>query len=612
MMHHVVTTTALLATVVSIVCAATIPLPLGDTVGAGWGTNIHWTSETRPGETAMLAKAFRVARMDFKWSEIEATCGKYDFSAYDTLLTTMEAHGVQPYWILDYGNPCYPSPDTNACKTAAGCKKQCGTSFQTCAADGVWYCCETIDGVHPCNGMHNCSSNPTLHACACLNEDGIDTPPGSDDSQRVNSVPTALSHASPTTHAKTSLGDNAPCNTEACISAFGRFAAAAAAHFKGHGIIFECLNEPNGMGQDNSSVITALCLGAGAEFAKVGELFVGPATSGIDWTYLNNTMNDGILAAFGALSVHPYRGQAPETVIDDYTRLRALIASHGRTPAQQHLPVVSGEWGYTSATLPCAYPNRVDNATQAAYLARMWLTNTLAGIPVSINYDWSDGSNGPADCESNFGSVTLQPGPPGGDPFVPKPKYMAALALQTALGSYQHAGPRVTPNEVPAGTDTGNVFILPFYNTSSSSPSTTHTMDGGPSSKDGDTRRAFAVWSNQTSEVPCTGAPVKSRLDCGHYGISKGDCLSPSNPKGPTCCWEPNQPTVGGPQCYKVTHEVAVSVSFQAGAGCWKVVDVLGSVLFGGTPVCADAHGVLTVSTGQGTPVYLVSSSSSS
>lgn len=38
--------------------------------------------------------------MDFTWGRIEATCGKYNFSAYDTLLTTMEAHGVQPYWIL--------------------------------------------------------------------------------------------------------------------------------------------------------------------------------------------------------------------------------------------------------------------------------------------------------------------------------------------------------------------------------------------------------------------------------------------------------------------------------------------------------------------------------
>jgi hypothetical protein len=33
--------------------------PLEATVGSGWGTNIHWTAETRKGEAAMLSKAYR-------------------------------------------------------------------------------------------------------------------------------------------------------------------------------------------------------------------------------------------------------------------------------------------------------------------------------------------------------------------------------------------------------------------------------------------------------------------------------------------------------------------------------------------------------------------------
>jgi len=47
--------------------------------------------------------------MDFTWGAIESKCGLYDFTAYDILLSTMLAHGVRPYWILDYGNSCYPS-----------------------------------------------------------------------------------------------------------------------------------------------------------------------------------------------------------------------------------------------------------------------------------------------------------------------------------------------------------------------------------------------------------------------------------------------------------------------------------------------------------------------
>ena len=79
-------------------------------VGDGWGTNIHWTHEPVPGEAAQLARAFRTVRMDFSWGSIEKTCGEFDFSDYDALLDTMTEHGLRPYWILDYGNPCYPPP----------------------------------------------------------------------------------------------------------------------------------------------------------------------------------------------------------------------------------------------------------------------------------------------------------------------------------------------------------------------------------------------------------------------------------------------------------------------------------------------------------------------
>jgi hypothetical protein len=77
---------------------------------------------------------------------------------------------------------------------------------------------------------------------------------------------------------------------------------------------------------------------------------------------------------------------------------------------------------YTTATSACHYPNRCDETTQAAYLARMWLTNTMAGVPVSINYDWSNGSDNATDCESNFGAVRHEPTGRPAEPFSPKPK----------------------------------------------------------------------------------------------------------------------------------------------------------------------------------------------
>ena len=47
----------------------------------------------------------------------------------------------------------------------------------------------------------------------------------------------------------------------------------------------------------------------------------------------------------------------------------------------------------------------MDETQGGAYLARMWLANTLAGVNVSINYDWRDGGTDLTNCEGNFGSV---------------------------------------------------------------------------------------------------------------------------------------------------------------------------------------------------------------
>lgn len=73
----------------------------------GFGVNIHFT-DPNPGELNMLSGAgFRWVRMDFKWDATEKERGRYDFSAYDRLMTELDAHGVRALFILDYGNPLY-------------------------------------------------------------------------------------------------------------------------------------------------------------------------------------------------------------------------------------------------------------------------------------------------------------------------------------------------------------------------------------------------------------------------------------------------------------------------------------------------------------------------
>lgn len=56
----------------------------------------------------MLASAgVKWIRMDFIWADTERAPGKYDFSAYERLVASMEKHGIRGYFILDYGNPWY-------------------------------------------------------------------------------------------------------------------------------------------------------------------------------------------------------------------------------------------------------------------------------------------------------------------------------------------------------------------------------------------------------------------------------------------------------------------------------------------------------------------------
>lgn len=71
------------------------------------GVNIHFT-DPRPGEMEMLADAgFRIVRMDLSWGATEREKGKYDFSAFDRLMTALDAHKIRALLILDYSNRHY-------------------------------------------------------------------------------------------------------------------------------------------------------------------------------------------------------------------------------------------------------------------------------------------------------------------------------------------------------------------------------------------------------------------------------------------------------------------------------------------------------------------------
>jgi hypothetical protein len=91
------------------------------TLESGRGVNIHFTNP-KPGEIKLISDAgFRWVRMDFKWDETERELGRYDFAAYDRLMSELDQFNIRALFILDYGNPLYDAgapPRTDAARQA--------------------------------------------------------------------------------------------------------------------------------------------------------------------------------------------------------------------------------------------------------------------------------------------------------------------------------------------------------------------------------------------------------------------------------------------------------------------------------------------------------------
>jgi polysaccharide biosynthesis protein PslG len=304
-------------------------------VPAGLGVNIHFT-DPRPGEMEMIAQGgFRWVRMDLGWGTSEREKGKYDFSAHERLLASLEKHHIRAILILDYANRHY--------------------------------------------------------------DQGLS--PASDEGRK----------------------------------AFARWAAAAARHFRGRGVLWEMYNEPNitfwkPKPDVKQYVKLALEVGKALREAEPGEQYIGPATSEIDFPFLEACFRAGLLEYWSAVSVHPYRPQNPETVAGEYARLRQLISRYA--PKGKKVPILSGEWGYSSAWTD------VDETHQGKMLARQWLTNLACEVPLSIWYDWHDDGQDPKDPEHHLGTVHYPYDPARHPVYEPKPAYLAAQALTMALDGF--------------------------------------------------------------------------------------------------------------------------------------------------------------------------------
>ena len=224
-------------------------------------------------------------------------------------------------------------------------------------------------------------------------------------------------------------------HTDEGRAAMARWAAAAAAHFRSRGVIWEMWNEPNikqfWKPQPNVEDYTKLAatVGEALRAADPHALYVGPATSQIDMPFLEGCFKAGLLEHWTAVTVHPYRQKDPETAAEEYRGLRELIARHA--PKGKPIPILSGEWGYSAAW------KHYDEDRQGKLLPRQWLTNISNDVPLSIWYDWHDDGPDPHEAEHHFGTVRF-PYHDGRDPvYDPKPAYLAARTLTTFLRGFR-------------------------------------------------------------------------------------------------------------------------------------------------------------------------------
>lgn len=253
---------------------------------------------------------------------------------------------------------------------------------------------------------------------------------------------------------RNALYDNgAPPRSERARQAFATWAVAAAKHFAGRGIIWETYNEPNvplfWPPRPNVDEYVALALTVGRAFrANVpGEKLIGPATSGIDFPFLEACFKAGLLDYWSAVSVHPYRRTNPEGATNEYCRLRQMIDQYSLRVSTQSrsdgpsvstasgsdrvIPIISGEWGFSSA-----WP-RIDEANQSALLARELLTNVANDIPMSIWYDWREDGTDPRDPEHHFGLVRNAYLSDHAQVYQPKPAYLAAKTFTDFFRGYR-------------------------------------------------------------------------------------------------------------------------------------------------------------------------------
>jgi hypothetical protein len=205
--------------------------------------------------------------------------------------------------------------------------------------------------------------------------------------------------------------------------AYARWAAAAVAHFKGRGVLWEIWNEPNvgfwkgdaKMNSDQFAAQYVALVKAAVPAMRAADpncFILGGSVSCLwrdSFMWVDAVLKDGLLdTGINALSVHPYGYEQPELCIDNnqpgtkatesYGLLRQKMAAIGKG----EFPVVDTEVGY-------ALSRRRGNVTEdhrAMLFVRTCLVDQMCNLHFTTWYNW-DENDAATHRVRNFGGQPL-------------------------------------------------------------------------------------------------------------------------------------------------------------------------------------------------------------
>ena len=219
-------------------------------------------------------------------------------------------------------------------------------------------------------------------------------------------------------------------HTDSGREAFAKFAVASANHYATNpSILWEMWNEPNGgfwKPKPNATAYALLALAVGKALKESAPhaAYAGPATSGMDFSFIETCFKAGLLEYWDAVTVHPYRNDPPETAASDLAKLHAMIRNY---TSRTDVRAVSSEWGYSARYA------HYDVTRQSKVLPRMWLMNAVYNMSVSVWYDWVNDGTNQTYTEHHFG-VVYHDYFSGRDPvYDAKPAYYAAMTFNREL-----------------------------------------------------------------------------------------------------------------------------------------------------------------------------------